>query len=72
MSEPSSLFEPADFTIEGGFRAAKQLLGKPGGRPTAIFAASDEMAIGALHYYEHSNPVFFAQALRTLERLLES
>jgi len=43
-----ALFEPADFTIEGGFRAAKQLLGKPGGRPTAIFAASDEMAIGAL------------------------
>jgi len=43
-----ALYEPADFTIEGGFRAAKQLLGKPGGRPTAIFAASDEMAIGAL------------------------
>jgi DNA-binding LacI/PurR family transcriptional regulator len=41
-------FEPADFTIEGGFRAAKQLLGRPGNRPTAIFAASDEMAIGAL------------------------
>jgi aminoglycoside phosphotransferase (APT) family kinase protein len=31
-----------------------------------------EMAIGALHYYEHTNPVFFAQALRTLQRLLES
>jgi aminoglycoside phosphotransferase (APT) family kinase protein len=29
-----------------------------------------EMAIGALHYYEHTNPVFFAQARRTLERLL--
>ena len=28
-----SLFEPADFTIEGGFRAAKQLLGEPGGGP---------------------------------------
>ncbi len=42
------LFEPADFTIEGGFRAAKQLLGRPGVRPTAIVAASDEMAIGAL------------------------
>ena len=41
-----SLYEPADFTIEGGFRAAKQLLGRPGERPTAIFAASDEMAIG--------------------------
>ncbi|MGC5172382.1 LacI family DNA-binding transcriptional regulator [Microbacterium sp. DT81.1] len=43
-----ALYEPADFTIEGGFRAAKQLLGRPGPRPTAIFAASDEMAIGAL------------------------
>ena len=43
-----ALYEPADFTIEGGFRAAKQLLGTPGIRPTAIFAASDEMAIGAL------------------------
>jgi DNA-binding LacI/PurR family transcriptional regulator len=42
------LFEPADFTIEGGFRAAKQLLGRPGERPTALFAASDEMAIGAV------------------------
>ncbi|QIG38894.1 LacI family transcriptional regulator [Microbacterium sp. 4R-513] len=42
------LYEPADFTIEGGFRAAKQILGRPGANPTAIFAASDEMAIGAL------------------------
>lgn len=44
----ASFYEPADFTIEGGFRAAKQLLGRPGSPPTAIFAASDEMAIGAL------------------------
>ena len=44
----SSLYKPADFTIEGGFRAGKQLLGRPGRAPTAIFAASDEMAIGAL------------------------
>ena len=29
-----------------------------------------EMAIGGLHYYEHTNPVFFRQALQTLERLL--
>ena len=48
ISARPSLYEPADFTIEGGFRAAKQLLGRPGERPTAIFAASDEMAIGAL------------------------
>lgn len=39
----------ADFTIEGGYRAAKQLLGLPlRQRPTAIFAASDEMALGAM------------------------
>ena len=43
-----SLYEPADFTIGGGYRAAKQLLGRRGQRPTAIFAASDEMAIGAV------------------------
>ncbi|QTV80277.1 LacI family DNA-binding transcriptional regulator [Microbacterium sp. NIBRBAC000506063] len=43
-----AFLEPADFTIEGGYRAGKQLLGRPGPRPTAIFAASDEMAIGAI------------------------
>ncbi|MBF0672099.1 MULTISPECIES: LacI family DNA-binding transcriptional regulator [unclassified Salinibacterium] len=43
-----SLFRAADFTIEGGYAAAKQLLGSPRERPTAIFAASDEMAIGAI------------------------
>ena len=44
----TSCSKPADFTIQGGFRAAKQLLGNPHKRPTAIFAASDEMAIGAI------------------------
>ncbi len=43
-----TFLEPGDFSVDGGFRAAKQLLGRPGPRPTAIFAASDEMAIGAL------------------------
>lgn len=43
-----AFLEPADFTVDGGHRAAKQLLGRPGPRPTAIFAASDEMAIGAI------------------------
>ncbi|WP_350347943.1 LacI family DNA-binding transcriptional regulator [Agromyces sp. G08B096] len=41
-------FAPADFTIRGGYHAAKQLLGVPHERPTAIFAASDEMAIGTI------------------------
>ncbi|GLI26837.1 LacI family transcriptional regulator [Agromyces rhizosphaerae] len=43
-----SLFAPADFSIKGGYHAAKQLLGVPRDRPTAIFAASDEMAIGSI------------------------
>ncbi|HKT57865.1 MAG TPA: LacI family DNA-binding transcriptional regulator [Microbacterium sp.] len=42
------LYQPADFTINGGYQAGKQLLGRPFDRPTAIFAASDEMAIGCL------------------------
>ncbi|MDL5352247.1 LacI family DNA-binding transcriptional regulator [Microbacterium sp. zg-YB36] len=43
----SARHEYGDFTIEGGHRAAMRLL--RGERPpTAIFAASDEMAIGAL------------------------
>jgi DNA-binding LacI/PurR family transcriptional regulator len=41
-------FHAADFTLKGGYHAAKQLLGVPRDRPTAIFAASDEMAIGAI------------------------
>ncbi|WP_430869021.1 LacI family DNA-binding transcriptional regulator [Demequina aurantiaca] len=38
----------ADFTIPGGYDATLQLLGDPRVHPTAIFAASDEMAIGAI------------------------
>jgi LacI family transcriptional regulator len=38
-----------DFTESGGYRAAKALAGLPASlRPTAIFAANDSMAIGAL------------------------
>ncbi|MWC00035.1 LacI family DNA-binding transcriptional regulator [Agromyces seonyuensis] len=43
-----TLFAAADFTVAGGHHAALQLLGSPRNRPTAIFAASDEMAIGAI------------------------
>ncbi|WP_396642601.1 LacI family DNA-binding transcriptional regulator [Microbacterium sp.] len=42
------LFEASDFTIAGGDAAAVRLLDAPGERPTAIFAASDEMAVGAI------------------------
>ena len=43
-----TLFRPADFTLPGGYEAAKQLLGNPNNRPTAIVASSDEMAIGTI------------------------
>lgn len=43
----SARHEHADFTIEDGHRAAMRLL-RSDDPPTAIFAASDEMAIGAL------------------------
>ena len=42
------LFHAADFTIAGGYRAAKQLFGNPHNRPTAVFAGSDEMAFGTI------------------------
>lgn len=47
--EPDPLLvRVADFTIAGGYRATLQLLSDPRVAPTAIFAASDEMAIGAI------------------------
>jgi LacI family repressor for deo operon, udp, cdd, tsx, nupC, and nupG len=42
------LFQAADFTIRGGYQAARRLLDGPHDRPTAIFASSDEMAIGSI------------------------
>lgn len=44
---PGSM-EFADFTVPGGHAAALKILGRPE-RPTAILAASDEMAFGAIH-----------------------
>ena len=38
----------ADFTVAGGYQAAKQMLGDPRNAPTAIFCASDEMGYGAI------------------------
>lgn len=48
LPQTADRIESADFTIPGGYRAATQLLSRPTGRPTAIFAASDEMAIGSI------------------------
>lgn len=47
ISVCADLEEDGEFTIAGGQAAARKLLTRPD-PPTAIFAASDEMAIGAL------------------------
>jgi DNA-binding LacI/PurR family transcriptional regulator len=44
---PSSVAR-ADFTVEGAYAVARDLLGGATDRPTAVFAASDEMAIGTI------------------------
>lgn len=38
----------ADFTIQGAYAAGRRLLGTSAERPTAVFAASDEMAVGIM------------------------
>jgi DNA-binding LacI/PurR family transcriptional regulator len=47
LTPDASLTATADFTVAGGRDAARSLLGS-GHTPTAIFAASDEMAVGAV------------------------
>jgi LacI family transcriptional regulator len=44
----ASLEFAGDFTEDSGFDAAREILRKSSARPTAIFAANDSMAIGAL------------------------
>lgn len=41
-------FRPAPMTMPGGHAAARQLLGDPRHRPTAVFAACDEVAFGTI------------------------
>lgn len=47
-----ALVVEAEMSLPGGYSAALQLLGHPGSRPTALFAASDEVAIGAIRAAE--------------------
>ncbi len=44
-----SWYQPSDFSVKGGYRAAQELMTRPNA-PTAIFALSDEMAFGVLHW----------------------
>ena len=43
----------SDFSPAGGWSAAKQLLDS-GFAPTALFCANDEMAVGALSYFQEA------------------
>ncbi|WAH37053.1 LacI family DNA-binding transcriptional regulator [Alicyclobacillus dauci] len=47
ITEEETLVAVGDFTMDSGYECMKKLL--PYG-PTAVFAASDTMAIGAMHY----------------------
>jgi DNA-binding LacI/PurR family transcriptional regulator len=42
----------AEMTLPGGYTAGLQLLGHPTARPTAVFAASDEIAFGVMRAAE--------------------
>jgi LacI family transcriptional regulator, repressor for deo operon, udp, cdd, tsx, nupC, and nupG len=48
-----ALDETGHFTVAGGMAGARRLLRLPE-RPTAVFAASDEMAMGAMHVARRS------------------
>ena len=41
-------FWPTEFSMPGGYAVALQVLGDPRRRPTAVFAACDEIAFGAI------------------------
>jgi len=45
---PDGSFYECDFTVPGGYEMGLNILGDPRRRPTAIFAASDEIAIGLI------------------------
>lgn len=47
-ARPGGDFFPTEFTVPGGYRLALEVLGDPSTRPTAIVAASDEIAVGAI------------------------
>jgi LacI family transcriptional regulator len=48
LTVSDALVVQGDFTEEGGWRAARELIARRGARPTALFAANDAMAVGAL------------------------
>jgi LacI family transcriptional regulator len=53
LKSPPEYVETGDFFLDSGYSCAQRLAGLPN-RPTAVFAAGDEMAVGAMHAFEDS------------------
>ncbi len=50
LEQPDAFYALGDFSIESGYVAARQLVTGAPERPTALFVATDFMAIGAIRY----------------------
>ncbi len=48
MKAPAEYVENGDFFLDSGYASARRLAALPN-RPTAVFVAGDEMAVGAMH-----------------------
>jgi len=71
FGDPAADLQPAWVLFEEPARAAiLTAVGLGGAARERGRGWAFEMAIGGVHYYEKTNPVFFRQAMRTLERLL--
>jgi LacI family transcriptional regulator len=54
MKAPPEYVETGDFFLDSGYACARRLAQLPN-RPTAVFVAGDEMAVGALHAFEDAH-----------------
>lgn len=71
FGDPAADLQPAWVLFEGPARSAfLTAMGLDDAARERGRGWAFEMAIGGVRYYEQTNPVFFRQAMRTLERLL--
>lgn len=71
VGDPASDLQPAWVVFDEPQRSAfREALGLDEAAWQRGRGWAFEMAIGGLHYYEHTNPIFFRMARRTLQRLI--
>ena len=71
VGDPASDLQPAWVLFEEPQRSAfRDAMGLDQSAWQRSRGWAFEMAIGGLHYYEHTNPTFFSMARRTLRRLI--